>query len=507
MASLLHLVPMAGTTFYVDEWTAVFDYSWSPGALLAPVNGHNAFTGRLSWNIVMGLFGIEHYLPFRILGLAFNLFTAAALFFYARARHSLLAAVCLASVSLGLGASFHTILWPASAIGVFSMGALPLCLLLFDRRDLRSSALAVLLLLVTLGTGAMGLVVLGACLVEMVLRRRFQQLLLLAVPVMLYGSWVLRFGGGASSGTSFRVLLDAPAYVQQAFAYAAGGLLGFGATLTAAAASLYLVAVGAACYANRAVVDWTRMCSIASAALAFWGLTAAFRGSLGEAGAPRYIAFGALPLALLLIEATRGMHVSRGAARTVVAAVAVTLVSNLAALLIAQTNFRYIGDIQRAQLAALETVRGSIDPDYVVPGEWSRYVRADQYFKAVDRFGSPAVPKDELATTIPGARAAADEVLLAGRALVADAPTPATTDVRGCAAAAGTVSVPPGGSVLLRTGAGAVSVHAQLLADGPPGAPSFTVPPNSTEVVRAAPMALDRMWLLTLSGAVQTCPA
>jgi hypothetical protein len=496
---------MQGTTFYVDEWSAIFQYGWSPGTLLQPVNGHNAFTGRLTWNLTMALFGIHHYLPFRLLGLSFNLFTAAALFFYARSRHSQLAASCLAALSLGLGSSFHTILWPASAIGVFSMGALPLCLYLFDRQDRRSSGLAVLLLLITLGTGAMGLVVLGACLVEMLLRRRFRQLLLLAVPMGLYCGWVMRFGGESSSGTSLRTLLDAPAYVQQAFAAAAAGLLGFGTALTATAATLYLLALGVASYVNRVNVDWPRMSSIASAALAFWGLTAAFRGPLGEAGAPRYIAFGSLPLGLLLVESTRGMRVTRGARRIVVGVVAASLLSNVAALLIAEENFRYIGDIQRAELAALESVRGTVDPGYVIPGEWSRYVRADEYFRAVDRFGSPAVPQDELATGIPAARVAADEVLLAGRALAAEPPASVSPETRACNAAGPSVDLPPGGAVLLRTGPSPVEVRARWLADTPPEKPSFTVPANSTELVRAAPSSLGRAWKLSLSGAAQFC--
>ncbi len=506
-AAVLHLVPMSGTTFYVDEWSVIFQYGWSPGHLLAPYFGHNVVTSRTSWYAVMALFGIGDYLPFRILGFLFNLFTAAAIFHYARVRHTVLAGLCLATLSLGLGSSFHTILWPISSIGVLSMGALPLCLLLLARNDLRSSALAVILLLVTLGAGAMGLVVLGACFVELVLRKRGRQLLALAVPVVLYAMWLQRFDvlGSSSSGTSLRALLDAPAYVQDAFAFAAAGLLGLRPSLAATAATLYLAALGWACYQNRRQLDWRRMCSLGSAALAFWGLTAAFRGSLGEAGAPRYIAFGAIPLGLLLVEATRGIRITRPTRVAVVALTVVSLVPNVAMLLIAQTNFRYIGNIQRAQLAALELVRPTVDPGYLVPGEWARYVHASDYFRAVNRFGSPALPHDQLSEAIPAARAAADEVLVGGGALVAHPSTGAVPAGSTCALASGTLALDPGQQVLVRTSATPVGVRLQQLADGPPEAPAFTLPAASSNLVRASQDGISRPWHLYLSGPAQVC--
>lgn len=504
-AALLHLVPMSGTTFYVDEWSLIFRYGWSPSNLLVSVYGHNGATGRTLWYAVMALFGIGDYLPYRILGFSFNLFTAAAIFHYARVRHSVLAGLCLATLSFGLGSSFHTILWPASSIGVISMGALPLCLLLFARNDLRSSVLAVCLLLVALGTGGMGLVVLGACFVELVLRKRGRQLLLLAVPVVLYAMWLLRFGDSSSSGISVRVLLDAPAYVQDAFAFAAAGLLGFKPSLAATAATLYLTALGLVCYQNRRQLDLRRMLSLGSAALAFWGLTAAFRGSLGEAGAPRYIAFGALPLGLLLVEATRGMRVTRPKRVAVVVLTAVSLVPNIAMLLIAETNFRYIGEIQRAQLSALELVRPTVDSGYLVPGEWARYVHAGDYFRAVDRFGSPALPHDQLSEATPAARAAADEVLVGGGALVAQPAASAVPAGAACALSSGSLRLDPGQQVVVRTLTNPVGVRLQQLAAGPPDAAGFTLPAASINRVRASLDGVPRPWHLYLSGPAEVC--
>jgi len=496
---------MSGTTFYVDEWNAIFQYNWSPRSLLAPVNGHNEVTSRLSWNAVMALFGIRDYLPYRILGFLFNLFTAAALFHYAKVRHSVLAGLCLAAISFGLGSSFHTILWPASAVGVFSMGALPLCLLLLARNSLWSNVLAVGLLLVALGTGTMGLVVLGACLVEVVLRKRGWQILWLAVPVVFYAMWLLRFGGSSSDSTSIRILLDAPAYVQDAFAFAAAGLLGLKASLAATAATLYLTALGLACYQNRRQLDWRRMLSLGSAALAFWGLTAAFRGSLGEAGAPRYIAFGALPLGLLLVEATRGMRITRPRRIAVVVMTAVCLIPNIAMLLIAETNFRYIGEIQRAQLSALELVRPTVDTGYLVPGEWARYVHAGDYFRAVDRFGSPALPHDQLSAATPAARAAADEVLVGGGAVVAQPSASAVPAGAACALSSGSLWLDPGQQVVVRTLTNPVGVRLQQLADGPPVAAGFTLPAASINRIRASLDGVPRPWHLYLSGPAEVC--
>jgi len=184
---------------------------------------------------------------------------------------------------------------------------------------------------------------------------------------------------------------------------------------------------------------------------------------------------------------------------------AVCLVPNIAMLLIAETNFRYIGEIQRAQLSALELVRPTVDTGYLVPGEWARAVHAGDYFRAVDRFGSPALPHDELSAATPGARAAADEVLVGGGAVVAQPSASSVPAGSTCALSGGRLQLDPGQQVVVRTLKNPVGVRLQQLADGPPEAPAFTLPAGTTSRVLASLDGVSQTWHLYLSDPAEVC--
>lgn len=329
VAGAVHIHLMRGTTFYVDEWSAIFQYNWSPQQLLEPVNGHNAYVGRTAWYAVMAVFGIGDYLPFRLLGLAFNLWAAVALFVYVHRRVGSVPAVCAATLLLFLGSSFHTILWPASAVGVFSLGALVLALLCLERRTPRGDVGACVLVVLAFGSGGMGVMVYTAVLVEIVLRRCWRQWWILVAPVVLYGIWLATFSDSQAEGAiSGANILSAPGYVASALAYAAAGLFGQDQSAAVWAVSAYGALVMLLVWRNWGRIDGVRVASIAVAALTFWGLTAVFRGGLGEAGAPRYIAFGAVPLVLILLEVARGQFDSGPAKIVLVGVTGFCLVGN-----------------------------------------------------------------------------------------------------------------------------------------------------------------------------------
>lgn len=420
-AGYLHLVIMRGTTFYVDEWNAIFEYGWSPRRLFQPVNGHNAFLGRTSWYLLMAAFGIADYLPFRVLGLSFNVFTALALFAYGYRRSGVLPGLALCTLSLFLGSSFHTILWPASAIGLFSMGALVLVLLCLERESRRAELGALALILLAFGSGGMGVVVYASATVEILLRRQLRRWWLVVLPPLAYLVWLALMGESRpQQGYALEDVGAALRYVFDALRFAVAGLFGRQPSSGTFVLIFYGVVVALLVAVNRRRIDFIRVASLMTAPLAFWTLTAVFRGALGEAGAPRYIAFGAIPLALVLFESARGLPSRRGLAMGTAAVAAVSVAGNLPMLLTAGRNFRHLGQVQRGQLAALEAVRSTVSPEYVPPGEWARYVRAGSYFSAVDRFGSPAIPLRALPTAVEGARTFADEVLVAGGQVVAE---------------------------------------------------------------------------------------
>lgn len=504
-ASYVHIVIMRGTTFHVDEWTMIFQYGWSPAQLVEPINGHSAIVGRVSWNLVMAVFGIADYLPFRLLGLSFNLFLGLALFVYGRRRAGPIPALSLVILSLFLGSSFHTILWPAAAIGLCSIGALVLILLCLEREDLRSDLSASALMLLALASGGMGIVVYAASTTEILLRRQLRRWWLVVFPPLLYLAWLASVAQTRpQSGFSTKNIVSAPSYVATALRFAAAGLFGRKPPWATVALMTYLGVLALLAWLNRRRVDFVRVASLTVAPLTFWILTALFRGGLAEPGAPRYIAFGALPLALVLLEMARGLPLRR-VATGALALAAVSVTGNLPMLLANGENFRHLGYVQRAELAALQSVRSTVKPDYVLPGDWARYIRADLYFAAVDRFGSPALDPARLVTALEGPGTFADEVMVAGGGVAVEA----SEAEHGCPAGpAHTQTDIHGGSVVTVVNRSGTLAELRLrrFGSGFRPEPWVTVPPGRAVEVSAIADRLPRLpWRLHSSVPVIEC--
>jgi hypothetical protein len=245
-----------------------------------------------------------------------------------------------------------------------------------------------------------------------------------------------------------------------------------------------------------------RIATLASVPVAFWLLLAIARGQDGEFGAPRYVAFGALPIALLIVEAVRSQPRTRGFKYAAIVAICFCMLANWNQLLVAGRNFRYIGSVDFPIQTALEMSSDYAPPTFQPSPTLTTYLTSGPYKSVVRSFGSNAPTPAQLTKEPEGNRALADSVLVAAGAITYTAGAQPNT----CAAAGGDASesISAGRSLTINVLSGPTVISARRFADVAPTPPLHTITTPSIVVVSTHPDAPHFRspipWTFSVSG-------
>lgn len=425
--SLWHIAMLRGTIPFSDELRIQLEYHGLFTKLFVSRAGWANPLARLVMNGFIGVWGMHEYLPLRLFGLACNLLVAAAAVVYLRRIGRPWLAVAVPLYLMVLGSAFHNLLWPASALTLPAVAAIPfsLVLLMPNRRRL-DVLLAALLVPCVLFTGAETVPVLVGMLVFLLGSRAPLVRYATVVPAIVTLGALHLFS--SSDETPFGVpfkdnFFGIPKYL---FESASGTVAGmFGVPSDAGPALLVVVVVLLGYGASRLDVDArVRCCALAASAITYWGITAIGRGHLHEPGAPRYMMLGVLCIVLIACEVTKAW---RWQPATVVAAALVLLFAafgNAALLRTHGASFRYQASFQRGELAGLELGRRTAKPDYMPDKRTMPSLAAGRYFDAIARLGSPAYSLKDLRHAPRDARGAADKVLFEVHNLAFEQTTP-----------------------------------------------------------------------------------
>jgi len=161
--------------------------------------------------------------------------------------------------------------------------------------------------------------------------------------------------------------------------------------------------------------------------LALWISLALVAGPGRSPGASRYQYPNALLVLVLAAELAAGTRLNRRAELLVIGLLGFSLIANIANLRDGAHFFTEQSEINRAELAALELSRNTVQPTFSPEGPESyppalghylQFVDAASYFSFTAKFGSPADTASELERTSEIAREAADIVLVRAQRLV-----------------------------------------------------------------------------------------
>lgn len=367
------------------------------------------------------LFGVDRYLPFRLLWAGLTVLLGWLIYAFCRPRVGGWAALAPVALIGLFGAGWEVTGGPLGitllACSCAGLGSI----LMLERRTLRGDALASLLLALALAIYSAGIAWGAGVAVDLLLRGRagLRRAWVVLAPAVLYAAWrvyELRFD---ETNTSLSNVLSLPASMASSLASLSASLAGTfrgpdsvlqisvdPATGWVLAALVVAAVVARFAVAGRWPLD-RRVWVFIAMPLAFWAAIGAEAGAPQAPTAGRYQFIGAIFAVLLASQLLAGRRIGRTWAIALVVVIAAGFAANVANLRDAGRFLRENGEQNRAQLAGLELVREGV-PGFAgielitrTPGlPEDMLIVADAYFQSVDTIGSPAYALER----IPGLR-------------------------------------------------------------------------------------------------------
>ncbi len=504
--------------------------------LVEPYGGHLIFVPLLIFKLILEAVGTS-YTAFGVVQVAMLLGLSAALYEYGRRRVGPLLALPAAIIILFLGSSWNVIMQPTLGIQFIS-ALLPglLAILALERDDRRGDIAACALLVVASWGFEMGLAFLVGAAVSILLREdRWKRVWIVAVPLVIYGIWRLWSSKYGSSGLELSNLPWLPAYAIDSLGVIAVSLFGL----------YYWVGHGQLTYLHLAEFDLSHFSEgvviliLAAVAIffavrrllrrgplpaTFWvavavlvtlwleqGLALASNRTPGET---RYILPDAVAFLMVAVEMARGVKTTR---ITLLVAALLTLamvVGNLARFHEGRDVLEAYSPPANAAMTVMVLGGDDISPDFnpaidspeAFPEERLAYLGAGPTQALSEKYGQMGFSVSELEAQPDWVRRSADIVAAFALEVHTQPATPA--QAAGCKLQPGagtTVTVPPGGAVLVAARRSPLLAHrwadepvVEVGEVGPEQAQALVVPSDEA----------SRPWQLSAaeSGGLTACP-
>jgi hypothetical protein len=457
-------------TFRLDEWEFLIGRpGFTADSIFLPHNEHIVVGPVLVYKALIALFGTASPRPFQIVSTATFIASVGLMYWWIQRRVGEWLALAAALPILFIGAAGEDLLWPFQ-IGFFVAMCCGLGMLLaLDRHDPLGDKLACALLFGALVFSTLGLsFAVAAAVAVMIGPHRLRRAFIVVIPVALYGIWWLRWGHLAENSFSLHNVARSPVYVFDGFASSLSSLLGLATSRDEMALTSLdwgrVLFVGALLLAGLrlrrlgSIRPWFWV--VTALAVSFWFLAALNAGPDRPPTSGRYQYMGAVFILLVAAELLRGVKLSHRALAAVFAVCGLIVLSSGSYLHQLALNGQVTGNVVRADLAAVEIARDTVDPGFLPDASFSGtgdvYIPAGLYLAFADDSGSPAFDQAELAAAPEYARAFADRVLARAERLEVDYGTAAATgSCRELDAGDATIAELGPGEVVVRPVAGA----------------------------------------------------
>jgi hypothetical protein len=395
-----------GTTWWLDEWTwALYQRGSSLHTFLEAHNGHFVLAPLVIYKVLFATAGLRHYTVFRIVLIACQLGVVALVYTYAQRRVEPFLALIIAALLMFFGPGWQDILWPFQICWLIAISCGIGALLLLDREDTPGRIGASVLLTIAVASVGLGVSIVFGVLIELLLLRRWRQLWVIAVPVVVYGLWTLGYQhssitahaishspdfGAEIVAATMAAMFGLGTPIQHGLDVDSGTLFQWGPPLAVAAAVLLLWRL----LQLRRVPPrvWTFVAILCS----FWLLAGLNPNQASQPFESRYLYIGAVFISLLAVELIRGV-VLAWAIRAAIAVIALAvLITNIGVMRDAATFLRSQAQLTRAQIGALDITRNIVPTDFAT-GPLNA-IAAGPYFATERDIGSPRARPDEIAT-------------------------------------------------------------------------------------------------------------
>ena len=409
----------SGLTFFLDEWLLLLSPEpLAPGTVLDAHNGQLFVVPSLVYGVMLHLFGMTSQLPFRVVNVAAASICAGLLFLLIRRWTSPWLALVMVLPALVLGVAWEALLLPLSMSFLIGLACGLGMLLALGSDHAKRDPAACLLLLTSLACGGIGLAFTAGATADLVLRREPRRWWVAGLPLICFGSWYLTTG--PESGPRYlENLITLPAYLEDAGVAAVRAVTGFTTELSPGPFLSLLphVLLGALLIA---ILVRSRIASepvpreaavIGVTLLAFLVMGGLAANEDRGAVASRYQYPAAVLLLALAGALLSGLKLPRWLPLALLPLALFSVASNLRELEKGREFLNQQTEITRSATAGLEAFALGLEDLTLTPevtgSEYQRLIVSGPYFRAIDRFGSPAYDAREMeAVDLPAARAA-----------------------------------------------------------------------------------------------------
>jgi hypothetical protein len=444
--------------FWSDDFAfVVFRQGHAPHILLGSFNGHFAFFPVVAYKVLLALFGMHHYWPYRLAVLVVHVAALTLVYAYTRRRIGDWAALACVALLVIYGAAVELYVYPVNLGFQLAIATGLGALLLLDEPTTRRRAIwATVLLTIGIASSTVALPFALAAIVDVARRPAERRALwwVPAIPLGVYVLWSLKYGDGQLVMRNTGQVWD---YTMGGIARSTAGLFALDESWGQAIAVVTLLAV--LWRASR--VD--RLTALVAGLFGFWALTAMARAQLGTEGADRFLYPSAVLLVVIWAEAARGLRIPLRLAVVLPFAVAGIVVANGFTSFSSAKTISGIGQTTSGALRALALVApdttSAVVPPLPVYGASARQLAA-----AVRKFGTPGGSPSSLNHASGPARVGADAMLRA-IATPAGAPSPDGIGAPGPLSSADAVARTRGGCLVV-TPTAATTLQVQIPATG-----------------------------------------
>ena len=414
------------TTFYRDDWYFILYRDGTSIENVLASHADQQVPGMVSIFVALyKLVGLSDYFVYRLLAIPVYLGCSAIVYYIANRRMGHWGALGPAVLVLLPGASYVVALWPFVTLAFAAPGLLGLAAFLsMEQRSFRGDIVAATLLLLAVtfsgyalpfATGAAAGVVLGS-------DRNVRRLWVPFAPGFAYILWSHIYGDRDID--LLFTIREVPEYMTKMAVSSIVGVTGL--NWTASSILAVALAVFSAYRLFKLRGNSQMAISITAAVLSFWALTAMARSGTEDPGAIRYIFPSVLLMAPLLASISLEDRFKNAFSIGFAVLAIMVIPHGIREFNLGSNHLQIASAKTRAQLAALELGRESIDPTLYVrlascPG---CTLMAGNLFGALDRYeSSPAYSLDELLDESESVRESADRSLANAQAILASPPS------------------------------------------------------------------------------------
>ena len=479
-------------TFQYDEWNFVMNrWQFNPNTFLQPHNSHlSLFPATIYWALFHTV-GLSHYGVYQMIGYLSHILVASMFVFLVKTRLGKTSAIALGTAILFSGAGAENILWPFQIGLMSSLAGYLLAIYFLESTINKNQLLAMLALMLSLGSAGLGVAAVAAVAIEILILQRVRKSWWVVVaPTALWLLWYSQYGKSDIRSDNFSVALR---YVNESFASSLSEIFGLSIGWGFIFEILFVSTIIYFTYFEKIVTP--RLVGLLTMLFVNWCFTALSRAQNWAPQSSRYFYISIPIIFLICVELSRSLP----RPQLNVAVVIISIWSITAGWAHFESHASWLRDWSsdvRAELSVLESRRHFVDRDYQPDPIRAPDIITGKYFAALRELeSSPALDMAELRTSSAATRTEVDRVLLETDVLAITQPKESVSFCKTGVSASDFLTL-AGTSTAIASPDGDIEIGFRNFGDSPSSVLKTLIPSGSQVTVTISSSLNQDMWIV-----------